>query len=44
MVRSTGYDDGVERRMLRPALVPIAGKHFHVEISEPSEICLGSFG
>src|SRR5258708_33748251 len=42
MVRSTGHNDGVERRMLRPALVTIAGTHFHVKKSKPSEICLGS--
>ena len=28
MVRGTGHNDGVERRMLRPALVPITGKPF----------------
>jgi hypothetical protein len=30
--------------MLRPALITIAGEHFHVKKSKPSEICLGSFG
>ena len=44
MVRGTRHDDRVEWRMLRPALVPIAGEHFHVKKSKPSEICLGSFG
>src|SRR4029077_19317201 len=43
MARRTGHNDGVERRMLRPALVTIAGQHFHVKKSESSEICLGSF-
>src|SRR3984893_6191456 len=44
MLRGTGNNDGVEGRMLRPALVTIAGEHFHVKKSKPSEICLGSFG
>jgi hypothetical protein len=30
--------------MLRPALVTIAGEHFHVKKSKSSEICFGSFG
>ena len=44
MVRSTGDNDGVERRMLWPALVTVACEHLDVKISQPSEICLGSFG
>ena len=44
MLRGTGNNDGVEWRMLRPALVTIAREHFHVKKSKPSEICLGSFG
>ena len=44
MLRGAGDNDGVEWRMLRPALVTIAGEHFHVKKSKPSEICLCSFG
>ena len=39
MLRGTGNNDGIVWRMLRPALVTIAGEHFHVKKFKPSEIC-----
>jgi len=44
MVWGTSHDNGVERRVLRPAFITIAGEHFYVKISEPFEISLGTFG
>ena len=38
VIRGTSHDDGIERRMFRPALVAIACEDFYIVVSETFQI------
>src|SRR6516165_12619698 len=43
VVRSCGYDDGIERRMLCPALVAIADFRRNIAVAQTFEVGTGHF-